>query len=271
MTFEGYAWEKVATAGLRKVAPAPYTIGYVHGQFLPGLTNLRIGAGAAGVPSPDRVVAAGEATTQALVGTAGYDPGRVRTGCSLRWRPSEEGGVPGGHSGVLVVLGEFDRARRLVRFIGEVFTRDQPAVCLRHHPATDVDEFEQAVRDEIGCVPGTRSARDDLRDDLAASDVVVYDASSVCLDALSLGKPVVHVDLGEGGAFDPLWDYDGPAKAEAKTPEELASAVEAFMGMSPEEREAVAAEAREVVKRYITPPSAACVKAFLPDEETSDR
>lgn len=264
-TYEDLAWEKVWWATLAERSPRTLRIGYQHAPVYPAMTTFARPPLAAGParPGPDRIVTMGAVTRDRLA-EAGVPESLLVEGPSLRLVPRPPAARTSRPTGpLLVILGEFERSLRLARLIADtVAQRPGTTAVLRLHPLTPRDRFLA----EMGPLPDgvTVSSAVALEADLAPAGAVAYDASSVALDALLAGVPVVHVDLGDPLSFDPLHG-GAPLHWEAASPAQIADALDAIDALSDSEYVDRAQQAARVASAWFGPLDDAHLSAFEAD------
>ena len=100
-----------------------------------------------------------------------------------------------------------------------------------------------------------------LEDNFDWADVVVYVSSTVGVNALSTGIPVVSIDLREFMDYDPA-PIDSPLKWSVADPAQLISTLDKIEGISESEFEALQIRAAEFGRRYFYPVTDKSLQAF---------
>ena len=88
-----------------------------------------------------------------------------------------------------------------------------------------------------------------MKDDLDESDMVIYWGSTVALEALMLGKPVINFDAGDALSYDPLFECHH-LKWTVNKQTHLVEVIEKIYNMSDEEYEHQLKLAREYLGDY---------------------
>ena len=101
-----------------------------------------------------------------------------------------------------------------------------------------------------------------LADDLAWADLVLYASSTVGLEAVAMGIPVVYLDLGNFLDTDPMLGWN-EFKWSAKEPWELVGIIESINELPRTEFRARQDKARNYVSTYLTPVADGALRAFL--------
>ena len=210
--YENRPWEKSFMLGLRSSSPRTQVVGYQHASVAPIHANFFLGEGEASVtPLPDQILTTGEIVQEWLENVGNYPDGLFKTACALRQNARASGTLKMRRkktSRVLVALAtNFSEHVNTVVFVEEAFrSSDEYEVRIRPHPAFCLDSVIKAAplgnRTFFNASPGS------LTEDMEWADVVLYATSTVGLEAVSLGIPVVQIDLGEFLDTDPMFGWD---------------------------------------------------------------
>lgn len=265
--FENRPFEKMYLLAMGDAKPRPRTVGYNHATATPKHLNLVLAPEERDVlPLPDLVLTVGEVTRRWMVEEGGFAAERVGLGCGLRHRMPRDA-TPRERArplrDVLVVLtAEVDEYLRMLGFLAAAFPEGAGGrrLMIRPHPITPLADALERMQplpfefEEVSAPP--------LDEVLEASDVVLYTSSTVALEALARGIPVVYLDTGEYLRVDPLvgleafrFDTDGP--------EDLAAALGAIDQMTEADYAAAQEAAARYAREYILPASDENVGRFM--------
>lgn len=230
-TFENMFHEKPLVLGLREAYPRARAVGFQHSTPYPNqLVMYRDGEAEWGAEMPDVVVTSGRIFADQLR-RQGYPEERLREGPALRFRtpPRDEGGDED-RDGLLVALPlALPEARHLwATFLAALeLTGKGWKVTLKPHPMMASSVLREMAREGEGRVESLVVAEGDFAPVVARAECLVATASSVLLDAVLAGTPVVRVKRADRLNFDPLdWiDEAGPISFEAYSGEEVAAAL----------------------------------------------
>lgn len=263
--FENRSWEKMLILGINQAAPSVKMVGYQHASITMSHTNFMLAPGESEfTPLPDIILTTGDVITRRLESDSNFPNGLVQSACALRQAQVSESHVNRDRSGatkVLVALAtkldEYVKAMTLVEgaFSGihgfDVRIRPHPEIPLQlaldASPPSDLEFFSESV--------GT------LSEDLEWADVVLYASSTVGLEAIAYGKPVVYLDLGEFLGTDPMFDWDG-FKWSAGNRDELINAMQSIANLSSEEFIEARREGYRYVGEYLAPVNADNIRPF---------
>lgn len=261
--FENKALEKCLLTGLAG-STAVKTTGYQHSSITKRHYAMQLVAGEfVNTPMPDRIITVGEVTRHWLL-EHGFPESKVRPGCSLRHKLdfSSNARKAGELPRILFALSssryELESTVAFMKTLKE--RRSDWELGLRCHPnfpSSLLDEHDRAWL-KTGITEFTGSS---LADNLEWADVLGYVSSTVALEALASGLPVIRLDI-EALNPDPLLEPP-PFFRECLTVEKFINAVEEFRALDREARTAAVNVARSYVRSYLKPYNDDVVKEFV--------
>jgi hypothetical protein len=158
-----------------------------------------------------------------VVGQPRYD--RARTAFEQR-RRREPQPPSRARNRVLLIMQDIHRIEYPRSILAEVLRVEGTQVMIRAHPA-----FRPAGLDRLAGPRVRFSQGGDIVDDLAWADLVVTEYSTVAVEALALGLPVLSVTLS---GRPPLLDFTVPGQAEGVTERsQIAPALVRLLGATP--------------------------------------
>lgn len=265
--YENKALEKMLLIAAREAAPRCSLVGYQHTSVTRRHATLLFAEGeAAATPLPGRIVTVGEVTRRYLERHGRYPEGIFATGCALRQSrgPLLERRAPDGTVRLLLALSssrrELVECVQVCRLAAVADSRLQFGI--RPHP-----EFPVALlpADAAAWVRG--QARDfsgtALADNLAWCDAVVYVSSTVALEALGRGRPVINLVISDPLDPDPVLDRVD-LHWTADTPQALAAAAREIAALDAMESEHRRRQALDYIADYLKAPTPQAIEAFLP-------
>lgn len=270
LTYEGNPWERMFVFGLRQARPGVEVVGSQHsvvpqaaaGVF-PGKAEMEL------CPLPDRVLTTGQVTADIILRHSHWPASRVLAGCSLRYGAlhtlPQAPACGGPVRRVLVAPEGLDEA---VDMVG--YALRQSRLCpevrftIRTHPVLHLDVFLARLGLDLESFPNVeRSRLARVDEDLAQCEAVLYWGSTVCMEALMMGVPVIHFDRGDRPSYDPL--FEGCTfqwLVDRDTP--LAGVLAELAGLTGPERTRRAGQALDYVTRYFHPVTPARLALFSP-------
>lgn len=263
--YENRAWEKMLVQGIRVSSPQTQIVGYQHASVAPVHANFYLGQDEALVaPLPDSILTTGKVVQERLESEGNYPPGIFKTACALRRSqplPAVAKGRREATTRVLVALAtSLEEHVNTLDFVGQAFrSQEKYQVRIRPHPAFSMDRVLKAaasIRPNF-FEPSTES----LAEDLAWADIVLYATSTVGLEAVSLGIPVVHLDLGEPVDADPMFGWD-EFRWSVADPPQLLKTIGDIEDLPETEFLARQKKGQEYADDYLRPVTAAGLRAF---------
>ena len=264
--FENRPWEKMLIMGLKSVSPLIRIVGYQHSSLTLGHTNLiLIEEESEVVPLPDAVLTTGDVTKDWLESAGNFPDGIFNTGCALRQSNRTEPLIKKKSKKIknvlLVLATSLQEYVNSLLLIESAFSdRTDLNVQIRPHPslwrlasATDIIAMEEPwfFSENIG----------PLEQALEWADVVLYSSSTVGIEALFLGIPVVYVDLGGFVDTDPLFGWK-EFKWHAETSAELGEVIRDIDNLSEESFIRLQQLARDYASSYLKPITQRAMDAF---------
>lgn len=268
--FENKSLEKMLLLGLRRSCPGIEICGYQHTSVTPRHATLLFSRGEADItPLPQRIVTVGTVTRDYLEAHGNYPPGLLRTGCALRQQRREA--VPPAPAAntkprVLLALSssttELTRSVQFLRSAAEL--GDSFELGIRPHPEFPLSRLPRALADWVRGHALDFSATA-LAENIAWCDVTAYVSSTVALETLMAGKPVVNIGILEELPSDPVL---GPAPFHwrARTPSDFARTLKDIASLKPADRDRASAGARAYIHDYLRPVSCDCLALLLENE-----
>jgi len=266
--YENKSLEKMLLLAARAASPQTTIVGYQHTSITRRHATLLFAPGeAAATPLPDRIVTAGEVTRRYLETHGRYPSGIFATGCALRQQRAAplERRAPGGTT-IRLLLALSSSRRELVDAVAlcrhAVETAPGIELAIRTHP-----EFPLALLPRDMAAWAQDHARDffgtPLPENLEWCDAVVYASSTVALEALGRGRPVINLVLSDAIDPDPVldpvdlhWKADGVAA--------LIAAAREIAGLDAADFERRRTQALGYVDEYLRAPTAQALGTFLP-------
>ena len=266
--FENRSWEKMLLLGVGDGdtgTPRANFVGYQHAALTMSHTNFMLADGEAEfTPLPSTILTTGSVITSWLEMQGNFPDGILQSACALRQAqpvPTYRRDGGSGPTNVLVALAtKLDEYVKTLSLLESAFSGISGFnVRIRPHPEIPLelalDVFPPATRNFFSKSEGT------LSEDLEWADVVLYASSTVGLEAVACGKPVVYLDLGDFLDTDPMSSWDG-FKWTAAQPTELISALASIKSLTPSEFQQRQQLGYDYVGSYLTPVGADNIRLF---------
>jgi hypothetical protein len=270
--YEGHVWERGYCHAFRMHNPQVKLIGYQHATVSSMWLNHFIAQAEWGkVPFPDRIVT-NSPYHYALFLRNGMPESVLACGGAFRYEALGEGMSarsatrPAG-SPIRVLVAPsiiLTNAAELLFSASEAFHDDQQiTIVLKCHPRLPADRVSAEAG--LSSLPANFVIDErPIAEVLRAVDVLVYSDSTVALEALAHGVPVVHYSSNHEIDLDPLEDFPD-LRSSTGTAQGLRAIVCALAQSDPEARHAMAHRAREVIQTILARPDESTVALFMPD------
>jgi hypothetical protein len=270
--YENYAWEKAMILGLRTAQgthPENRIFGFQHAficrdsfKYFPAKEEDKL------MPRPQRIITLGEVTKRILFESGGYGPLELRTGCALRQEYLGAYKIqPRGQTKTILVPLTMVRTEclKVIDFLEQSrISNKGSTVVLRFHPLFGFDQLKKDLPRGLpeGFIINTDSSAGQA---IGRSDFLAYTWSTVAIEALRLGVPVVHLDILKPLRVDPLFQCPG-LKYRVETPQELAGVLEKINSLSEEQFSREQSLSQEYLQEYFCPVDEKHLQSFLPGE-----
>ncbi len=234
--FENRAFEKMLLLALRETARQTRTIGYQHASLSQRHTNVLLSAGERDIlPLPDAIMTMGKVTRDFMIDPGGFPAELLHIGCALRQKPYDGPlKAQGPIRRLLVVLAtNVEEYIKVIRFLNAAFGEQCPyELWLRPHPAFSLGDALAVTGPPRFAY--YKSDSETLSECLDWADVVLYVHSTVSIEALAMGTPVVYLNVPNVLNPDPLLSFD-EFRWRADLPQDLPPAIELINDLSGDE------------------------------------
>ena len=266
--FENQCWEKMILTALKKSGKDVRTIGFLHSVVQMKHLNYFMGKDEIKyIPCPDRIVTTGKSTKDLLEKHGNYLSNTLYEGCALRQNKlfdihQKQNIIKREKKSKKVCLialkGELAEDLRLIDFT-KILVNDFNIV-IKAHPLSSLGKIIHLS--QITKYSNVELfSRKSLIKLFNKSDFVIYSSSTVCIEALLFGLPVIFVDLGEFLNPDPLFDFN-LFKWIVKSPEKLLKTIGSIESIPDDKYLRFQKEASSYAHYYFSPVKEERLKAF---------
>ncbi len=210
--YENKCIEHMLLKAIQEVSPTTKTIGYQHAVLTPKHIHMFLAKGESDtLPLPTMLVTNGRHTANLLHEQGNYPEGMIVTGTALRQTLSIPENLikekpPRNIGKVLMALAEgreeYDKA---MEFMRELQNNNKAQGCdfrVRLHPGVPYDPFQnEKITKGLRC---TKDTTPSLLESLYWADAVLYSSTSVAVQAIAMGTPVIWMDLIDFWGTDPI-------------------------------------------------------------------
>jgi len=274
LTFEGNPWERMFIAGLRKNLPDLLIVGYQHAVVSHAGAGVFVGKHEKkNSPLPSIILTTGEIPKEIISKYGHFSHNQIYSSCAFRYEYLYQQAqnekplyVKGKRFTVLVALEFTWDILALVEYV-----ISQAPRCLnsrfvfRAHPALPIDILLSRLDRKLETENIKVSEGNSLSQDILQTDAVMYCGSTVSLEALMIGKPVIHFDTGDLPSCDPLFGFD-QLKWTVSQHDELCLIIEVIKGLSEDCMNRLKLKARTYIQSYFHLVNDQSMYKFMPTD-----
>jgi hypothetical protein len=261
--YEGNVFERACIQAFRKSGQGQ-VVGYSHAVVFSLNLKIRMTESEKDVkPEPDFLVTSGPETKRLIVRYGNREGADIVAACSLRHIPVNDRvkKEKTDRANILIALDGVNGCATVLDWLmenAEIFRGYD--VVLRAHPNVPLKRLLGQCLNEL---PNHfRRSDDDLETDLERCFCVVYRQTSVGLQALMNGVPVIHLAIDAPLPCDPIINLKS-FKWEVSTPEELVGALQEIALLDEKKMGKSIDVAKEYVNDYFALPNERNLQAFM--------
>ncbi len=266
-TCERNPWESMCLLGLREVSPSVKTIGYQHTVVPQASMNMFVDRQEVKLaPLPDDLLTVGEVNKDILERYSAFDPSRIRAACAMRFEYLQKTSLSGRRAlkrFLLAIEGLYE-ANEMIDYVIRAFKQHpEYELRVRTHPVIPWNCFVRKFGYDVSAHANIKiSDGTSLVEDLAWSDAVIYWGSTVGVEGLSLGKPIINFKVPAWVNYDPLFDLHD-FKWVVTAGDDLKGVVERIDRLGSDEYVRLQQRAQQYIQRYFHPVTDENIQKFL--------
>lgn len=266
-TYENHVWEKAYCMALRESYPPTKIIGYQHATVSKMLLNYFFSKDELPVlPFPDKVITNGK-YIEKLFKESGYDPEKVICGGAIRYEKVTKKKKAAAKKDILhpviLVTSSIDKNETVELVWKSLKAFEQMngyKIVFKFHPAMP----QLNIARDIGTLPGHFTISDKpVGELLLESDVLLYTSSATCIEALSLGVPVLHIKSDFIIDRDNLSDFPFSIRQSAKNKDDIVRMTKQILEMDEKELSSQRVMWEDVVSEIFGPVDESVFDLFL--------
>ncbi len=264
--FEGNVFERGCLQAVN--GSSIWTCGYSQGVIYPANLKLRLSSQESRRrPEPARIVCTGPQARESLLKVSHRTSHQLVAGCALRKAPAFSVYDPGDRQTILMALdGVYNIVTVLDWLLEHHHVFKDYRLRLRAHPNVSFAKIQQQC---LGEFPENFIISDrTLQEDISESSCILYRHTSIGLQALSHGRPVVHLSIDCPLPGDPLEDIT-LGKWIVRDAEELKDTLNTIARLTPAQHASIRNVCRQTEGYFASP----CIEAmgdFLPGESRKE-
>lgn len=253
-TFENNPWEKVCFLTLKEISPSTKIIGYQHAVVTEASANMFISKEEASIiPIPDKIITVGEITKNIMEKYCSYPENTIKAACALRHEyihKLDKKNFFIKKNKIMIALEGVYECYKLIDLVFKALSDSKDyQIIIRPHPALPFNKIKKNLNFNIDLYNNFLISDKSLQDDLMEADITIYWGSTVSIEALLLGIPVIHVNLDDIVSVDPLFECPY-LKWTVKNESDLRRAVHEIYLMSYNEYLEHYKKAQDYIKKY---------------------
>ncbi|MBN1636154.1 MAG: hypothetical protein JW920_06545 [Deltaproteobacteria bacterium] len=267
LTYENNPWEKMCMMAVREYSPKTRIIGYQHTVVPQASANMFISRKEQDIiPMPDKILTVGKAPEEIMERYGSYENGKIEPSCGLRFEylfeTSKSKRKKSGN--ILIVLEGIFEVYKMVNYVlRELQGNTKYKVVIRTHPVLPLNRMAHKLDHRIDDIPNFNiSSNSSLKKDIEWADIVIYWGTTVALEALSIGKPVIHYEMDSVLSYDPLFEC-GHLKWVVSEKDPLIPTIDEIYSLSDVQFEAEQDAAKAYLNRYFFPINEEGLNKFL--------
>jgi len=266
LTYENNPWEKMCIQSLRDFSPDTKIIGYAHTVIPQACANMFTSPlESTTAPRPDLILTVGQVPKEIIERYGVSENGRIKASCGLRFEylfklPVFERKLNGN---IAVMLEGIPEVCKMVDYVLGELGNTRFQVRIRTHPVLPWDQIARDVTQSWASLKNIGfSESKSIKDDVEWADIVVYWGTTVALEALSMGTPVIHFDTGSVFSYDPLFECNH-LKWNTSRGQSLSEVIEKVYSLDEESFKTEQQKAKEYLNRYFYPIDDQALGKFL--------
>lgn len=250
--FENKSLEKLLLLGLGNRVKA---IGYQHTSITPRhFTFLFTKEELRVTPIPSKIITLGGVTADWLINNGNLPSNNIREGFSLRHNLEKQfkknGFNPNFAKLLFAFSSGFHEIVNTVKFLDKILIDTLHLQCrFRMHPSYPLNKLDDITQKWIS-KNVTVSVGTNLLEDLEWADITVYISSTVALEAMYAGVPVIHLDIDTLNS-DPLLVENLDYKWTCNEPCLFFKTIQIISSLTSQDRSLKAFNANSYVSRYL--------------------
>ena len=268
LTYESIAWENMFIMSMREHSPATKIFGYQHAVVPQSSAGMFIGMSEKNIkPLPDKILTVGSEAKDIIIDHGHYSDNDVESSCALRYEYLNNI-VPKVRrhqtSSILVALEGVPEVYRIVNYVLSHAERLKNfTITIRTHPIFPWSKICPNVIYDLNSFSNVSlSSKHSVIDDLNQTDICIYWGSTVSLEALSMGIPLIHYNMQTILSNDPLFPCN-MLKWTVTDNDSLADVVESISALDDDNYSLQTQKAREYISRYFFPVTKENLDKFL--------
>ena len=265
-TFENYAWEKMGLLAAKVDGKKVKTVGFQHAfisrnsfRYFPSRKESVI------MPLPDKLISIGKVTKDILKKYGEFHLTDIVEGCALRQEKTislKRIDIKEKRDIFVPLTITIDDTVKFLNFLYEAGLQNYKGkIFLRFHPLTKKNKVFSSLNFSL---PENFVVSENvtLQEEFIRCGIVLYSWTTVCIEALMVGLPAIHLDINYPLYVDPLFNCQH-LKRTVSNPKDLMQIIEDMLNQGKEKHDEEYKSAHLYVEKYFYPVTKQNMKCFL--------
>lgn len=267
-TYENNSWERMCILGLREFSPRTSVIAYQHNVIPLASANMFYGKGETDhSPVPDKILTTGPRPLVILETYGHFDNVPIYSSAAIRYQYLENIKPSILRRDAPKLLVALEGVWQAAEIMNHLFSRanefDGWQVIVRTHPALDYVRLQKKIRYRISdFLNFSLSKEQSLPNDIIPVTAVLYWGSTVALESIKFGKPLINIKLSHELDFDPLFELSA-LKYEWSPTEPIKPILQGILELEETQYMALSLEANDYLANYFHPVTRDNLKEFF--------
>lgn len=267
-TYENHSWEKISILGLRKYSKKTFIIGFQHTTITKLLLNFFNNDEEINfIPLPDKIITGGNTPKKIMIENCNYPSNIIKEGCALRYHSLLEKNISNEkeknktYNILIGTAASIDESVRVIDFVYNTIKKEKYTITFRPHPLLSFDKIKEKIDFELG-TNFKVSTKKNVTEDINNSDIFIYTQTSLCIEAIMTGTPLIYLDIDEIYNDDPLFQCES-LKWQVSQKKELLSTINKIYNMSSDDFKKQYKSAKNYLEKYFYPITEERLNVFI--------
>jgi len=211
LTYENLNWEKSFIKTIKGKSPQTTIIGFQHAVVPLSCTNYFLAKNEENeTPIPDTIITNGSVTRNIMKKYGHYDKTPILIGAALR--QSHILTLPvlerNHQKNILIALeGNLESLACVQLILSQIESLKGWKITIRNHPILPIEKCEKYLNVKFDSFPNISISKNtSLHDDIKNCAIILYWGTTVSLEALAMGRPIIHYHQGDLVNYDPVFE-----------------------------------------------------------------
>ena len=252
-TFENHSWEKLAISAFNRYSKKTYKVGYQHSSISKFLLAYFLSKNEKKfIPFPEKIKTVGAETKKIMQKYCNFPEDIVSKGCAFRYEYlSDIKKRPGKIDKNILIACPCDPidSSKLIKFVSNTFgEKTNYSIKIKCHPATPIDKIIKKGKLKLPKSYKVIKGKG-LKDVLGETDILLYNETTVCMEALMLGIPAILIDTDRFYNTNRFFEFNHMNYV-VKTTSELKKVFEKIYSMNNSEFREEQKKGKEYINKY---------------------